>query len=72
MRNCTVYSILSGLGYRGFTIYDMDNATETKVVAGGSDISIENQLLEWSNIPRDVKLHCHERVQYSKFVVNKF
>lgn len=57
-------SILNeGLGYRGFTIYDMDNATETKVVAGGSDISIENQLLEWSNIPRDVKLHCHERIR---------
>lgn len=47
----------------------MDNATETKVVAGGSDISVENQLLDWCDIPRDFKLHCHEMVKNSKFVL---
>lgn len=67
--NVYVYFFWSGLGYRGFTIYDMDNATETKVVAGGSDISVENQLLDWCDIPRDVKLHCHEMVKNTKFVL---
>ena len=59
---------LIGLGYRGFTIYDMGNATETKIVARGSDISIENQLLDWSVVPREVKLHCQHMVMcYIKY-----
>ena len=59
---------LIGLGYRGFTIYDMGNTTETKIIARGSDISIENQLLDWSVVPREVKLHCQQMVMcYIKY-----
>ena len=46
----------------------MGNTTETKIVARGSDISIENQLLDWSVVPREVKLHCQHMVMcYMKY-----
>ncbi|XP_061173474.1 uncharacterized protein LOC133182644 [Saccostrea echinata] len=51
------------LGYRGFTIYDLENATETRFVARGSDISIEHQLLEWSAISIGIQQHCRQKIR---------
>ncbi|XP_062599978.1 uncharacterized protein LOC134261540 [Saccostrea cucullata] len=53
----------SVLGYRGFTIYDLENATETRLVARGSDITIEHQLLQWSAISRDIQQHCRQKIR---------
>jgi hypothetical protein len=57
-------TIVLVLGYRGFTIYDLENTTETKFIYRGADISIENQLLEWTAIPKNVELHCKAEVFY--------
>lgn len=64
MNGSMYYAYVIVLGYRGFTIYDLENATETKFVSRGADISVENQLLEWTAIPKNIELHCREEVFY--------